>query len=72
MWSTSDFSNDARNYVKGTEQRVILVDGTELAHHLFDFDVGATPVGAPYILKRVDLDFFPDVEAPDPQDALGT
>ena len=28
---------------------------------MFEFDVAVTPTGPPYVLKRVDLDFFDDV-----------
>ena len=56
--TTSDFSGEARNYVEGIEQRIILVDGAELARLMFEFGVGVTPVGTPYVLKRVDIDFF--------------
>lgn len=59
--TTSDFSAEARNYVKGIEKRIILIDGTELARLMFEFDVAVTPIGPPYVLKRVDLDFFDDV-----------
>lgn len=59
--TTSDFSADARKYVEGIEQRIILIDGAELARLMFEFGVGVTPVGSPYVLKRVDLDFFEDV-----------
>lgn len=61
MITTSDFSTDARNYVKGIEQRIILINGAELARLMFEFGVGVTPVGSPYVLKRVDLDFFDEV-----------
>ena len=56
--TTSDFSAEARKYVEGIEQRIILIDGAELARLMFEFGVGVTPVGTPYILKRVDIDFF--------------
>lgn len=59
--TTSDFSTEARAYVQGIEQRIILIDGQELARLMFEFGVGVTPVGLPYVLKRVDLDFFYDV-----------
>lgn len=59
--TTSDFSSEARRYVLGIEKRIILIDGTELARLMFEFGVGVTPVGAAYVLKRVDLDFFDDV-----------
>ncbi len=59
--TTSDFSGEARKYVEGIEQRIILIDGAELARLMFEFGVGVTPVGSPYVLKRVDIDFFDDV-----------
>jgi restriction system protein len=59
--TTSDFSAEARKYVQGIEKRIILIDGLELTRLMFEFGVGVTPVGDPYILKRVDLDFFDDV-----------
>jgi restriction system protein len=59
--TTSDFSAEARKYVQGIEKRIILIDGTELARLMFEFGVGVTPIGSPYVLKRVDLDFFDDV-----------
>ena len=61
MITTSDYTAEARSYVKGIEQQVILVSGAELARLMFEFGVGVTPVGSPYVLKRVDLDFFGDV-----------
>ena len=45
--TTSDFSGEARKYVKGIEQRIILIDGAELARLMFEFGVGVTPVGSP-------------------------
>ncbi len=59
--TTSDFSAEARKYVQGIEKRIILMDGLELTRLMFEFGVGVTPIGAPYVLKRVDLDFFDDV-----------
>ena len=59
--TTSDFSAEARKYVLGIEKRIILIDGTELARLMFEFGVGVTPTGPPYLLKRLDLDFFDDV-----------
>jgi restriction system protein len=59
--TTSDFSPDARKYVLGIEQRIILIDGMELARLMFEFGVGVSPIGSPYVLKRVDTDFFDDV-----------
>lgn len=62
--TTSDFSGDAGKYVEGIEQRIILVDGTELARLMFEFGVGVTPAGTPHVLRRVDLDFFDGSSCP--------
>jgi restriction system protein len=56
--ASSTFSSPAQAYVKGIEQRILLIDGRELAGYLFDFGVGGVPVGQPHVLKRVDLAFF--------------
>ena len=40
------FSAEARNYVEGIEQRIILIDGRELARLMFEFGVGVTPIGS--------------------------
>jgi restriction system protein len=61
MITTSDYTAEARKYVQGIQQQVILVNGAELARLMLEFGVGATPVGSAYVLKRVDLDIFGDV-----------
>ncbi len=60
MITTSSFAPNARAYVQGIEKRIVLIDGQELARLMFEFGVGVTPVGTPYILKRVDPDYFED------------
>ena len=45
--TTSTFSSDALAHVKGIEQRIVLIDGRTLAGYMFDFGVGAVPVGQP-------------------------
>lgn len=58
--TTSTFSADALAYVGGIAQRIVLIDGRQLARYMVDFGVGVVPVGQPYVLKRVDPDFFGD------------
>lgn len=60
MITTSTFSPDARAFVKAIEKRIVLIDGAELARLMFDFSVGVADAAQPYVLKRVDLDFFED------------
>jgi restriction system protein len=56
--TTSTFSAEARGYVESIEKRVILIDGDELGRLMYEYGVGVAPVGSPYQLKKVDLDFF--------------
>jgi restriction system protein len=58
MITTSTFSPDARAFVAGIEKRIVLIDGGELAHLMFEHNVGVADAAPPYMLKRVDIDFF--------------
>jgi len=55
--TTSHFSPDARDYVKGIEKRIVLIDGDELAQLMIDNGIGVTEM-ASYPLKKVDADYF--------------
>ena len=57
--TTSTFTKAAREYASSLETKVILIDGTELAAFMFDFDVGISAEST-YVVKRVDNDFFED------------
>jgi restriction system protein len=59
--TTSGFSSEARAYVGGIEKRVVLIEGSELVRLMFEFGVGVAPVGAPFQLKKLDLDYFEGV-----------
>ncbi|WP_347402407.1 restriction endonuclease [Corallococcus macrosporus] len=59
--TTSDFSREARDYVKHIEKKIVLIDGEELAKLMIDSGVGVTEV-ATYTVKRLDLDYFGDEE----------
>jgi restriction system protein len=59
MITTSQFSKEARDYVKVIEKRIVLIDGEELAQLMIDHGIGVTEV-ARYVVKRVDLDYFGD------------
>ena len=60
-WREEAPSAEATAYVEGIENRVILIDGDELGRLMFEFNVGVSPVGTPYQVKKVDLDFFEGV-----------
>lgn len=55
--TTSEFTNQARDYVTSIENKVVLIDGVRLAELMIEFDVGVTTVST-YAVKRVDTDFF--------------
>lgn len=57
--TTSSYSNEARNYVKGIQQKIVLIDGQELAKYMIEYNVGVS-VKKEYIIKRIDNDYFED------------
>lgn len=59
--TTSDFTREARDYVKHIEKKIVLIDGPDLAKFMMDHGVGVTEV-ATYTVKRLDHDYFGDEE----------
>jgi len=55
--TTSDFSQAARSYASTIDSKIVLIDGTTLAQHMVDYNIGVSTV-ATYELKRVDSDYF--------------
>lgn len=55
--TTSYFSSDARGYVENIENRVVLIDGEQLAQFMIDHNVGVSTVDT-YEIKKIDSDFF--------------
>jgi len=57
--TTSTFSKEAIEYVTKVDNKVVLIDGQELAQLMIDFDLGVSKL-ASYDIKRIDSDFFSD------------
>jgi restriction system protein len=57
MLTTSTFSQEAYDYVKKIEKKIVLIDGKHLADLMIEHDVGVT-LSKVYRLKRLDQDFF--------------
>jgi restriction system protein len=57
MITTSQFSQDARDYVDRIEKKIVLIDGEHLAQLMIDHSIGVSEV-VNYTVKRVDLDYF--------------
>jgi restriction system protein len=55
--TTSQFSQQARDYVKRIEKKIVLIGGEELAQLMIDHDVGVSDVSR-YVVKKLDLDYF--------------
>ncbi|WP_348763861.1 restriction endonuclease [Hyphomonas atlantica] len=55
--TTSSFSQHARDYAAGLQQRIILIDGTRLAELMIEFGVGVR-VSRTVQVKRLDDDYF--------------
>lgn len=59
--TTSKFSQEAKDYVKVIEKKIVLIDGERLAQLMIDHDIGVSEQ-ARYIVKRIDIDYFGDEE----------
>jgi restriction system protein len=57
--TTSTFTKEAREYVKGINQKIVLIDGSELAKYMIEYNVGVS-VKNVYEIKRIDNDYFED------------
>jgi restriction system protein len=57
--TTSRYTAEARDYVNPIENRVVLIDGEELARLMIEHDVGTTSVNV-YRVRRIDSDYFED------------
>lgn len=55
--TTAKFSNNAYDYAKSIDKRVILIDGQQLTDLMFKYGVGVTN-GEIFVTKRLDSDFF--------------
>jgi restriction system protein len=55
--TTSYFSQDALEYVRMIEKRIVLIDGKQLADLMIDHDLGVN-VTHTYKVKRLDSDYF--------------
>lgn len=55
--TTSTFTNDAQDYIRKIEKRIILIDGDQLAKLMVEHQLGVTPV-ANFVLHKIDIDYF--------------
>jgi len=55
--TTSDFTAEAREYVKGIDAKIILISGKHLAELMWEYNIGLSS-SAIYHVKKLDLDYF--------------
>lgn len=55
--TTSTYSKEARQYVCGLHQKIVLIDGQELANFMIEYNVGVSTKKT-YEVKRIDTDYF--------------
>ncbi len=55
--TTTDFSNEAKEYTKVIDKKIILLNGKELIELMWENNIGLN-VSATYEIKDLDLDFF--------------
>ncbi len=57
--TTSTFSKEASNFASIIANKIVLIDGQQLAQLMIDFDVGVAKVSS-YEIKKLDFDYFTD------------
>jgi len=57
--TTSNFSNEAIDYVNNIENKIVLINGEKLAQLMYDHDIGVIKEDT-YEIKKIDLDYFPE------------
>lgn len=60
--TTSDFSENAKEYIKTVQQRVILIGGQRLAKLMIDHEIGVR-TRTTYSVKSIDEDYFSQEQA---------
>ena len=55
--TTSDFTAEAKEYVKQIDAKIILLSGRELVELMWEHDIGLSNVST-YMVKKLDVDYF--------------
>lgn len=57
--TTSQYSKEAHQYVIGLNQKIVLINGEDLARYMIEYNVGVSTKHI-YEVKRIDTDYFED------------
>lgn len=55
--TTSNFSQDAREYVANIDLKIVLINGKQLTQFMIDYNVGISNIRT-YEIKKIDSDYF--------------
>lgn len=55
--TTSDFTSEAKEFVKHIDAKIILISGHQLAELMWEYNIGIS-ISAAFEVKKLDLDFF--------------
>ena len=55
--TTSNYTNEAKDFAKNIESKIILIDGNALTNLMIEYNVGVTPIET-YQIKKIDIDYF--------------
>ena len=55
--TTSNFSNEAIDYVSRINNKIVLIDGKQLSELMIEYDIGVSKM-VTYELKKIDSDYF--------------
>lgn len=57
--TSSSFTTEAKDFVARIDNKIVLIDGQNLAQYMIEFDVGVTTKDT-YKIKKIDFDYFTD------------
>ncbi|WOD38113.1 restriction endonuclease [Nodosilinea sp. E11] len=57
--TSSSFTTEAKDFVSRIDNKIILIDGHNLAQYMIEFNVGVTTKDT-YQIKKIDFDYFTD------------
>lgn len=55
--TTSNYSDEAKKYVKNIGTKVVLIDGEQLANYMIDYEIGVSKE-ITYDINKIDTDYF--------------
>ena len=55
--TTGKFSNDALEYTKNIDAKIVLIEGRKLSEYMIDHNIGVTDIKN-YVLKSINSDYF--------------